>query len=150
MPCALTDSPRNGRARERQTHEHRAGFLIKNERKIDMKFNEIMTFLDNGLTIEEVQKLIEKENSSKSAANTAAESTPETQPTKAENVVGNDTPETTNSNTEPAWVESLNKSITALTRTMQANALANSQMGVQKNVNEMADEILANIINPKE
>lgn len=115
-----------------------------------MKFNEIMTFLDNGLTIEEVQKLIEKENSSKSAANTAAESTPETQPTKAENVVGNDTPETTNSNTEPAWVESLNKSITALTRTMQANALANSQMGVQKNVNEMADEILANIINPKE
>ena len=125
-------------------------FLLKMGREIDMKFNEIMTFLDNGLTIEEVQKLIEKENSSKSAANTAAESTPETQPTKAENVVGNDTPETTNSNTEPAWVESLNKSITALTRTMQANALANSQMGVQKNVNEMADEILANIINPKE
>lgn len=115
-----------------------------------MKFNEIMTFLDNGLTIEEVQKLIEKENSSKTAANNAAESTPETQPTKVENVVVNDTHETANSNTEPAWVESLNKSITALTRTMQANALANSQMGTQKNVNEMADEILANIINPKE
>lgn len=115
-----------------------------------MKFNEIMTFLDNGLTIEEVQKLIEKENPSKSAANNEAESTPETQPTKAENVVVNDTHDTTNSNTEPAWVESLNKSITALTRTMQANALANSKMGVQKNVNEMADEILANIINPKE
>lgn len=103
-----------------------------------MNFSQIMKFLEQGLTVDEIQKVIDKSNESTNNTNTAKEE-PKT--------TDNDTQTTT-----PDWAATLSKNISDLTKTMQANAILNSNLNVTqtKTVDERADEILANILNPKE
>lgn len=104
-----------------------------------MNFSQIMKFLEQGLTVDEIQQIIDKSSVS---SNTAKE-TPKEEPKKAID----DTQSTT-----PDWAATLSKNISDLTKTMQANAILNSNLGTNqtKTVDERADEILANILNPKE
>lgn len=108
-----------------------------------MNFSQIMKFLEQGLSVDEIQQIIDK-----SAAGVSNDT----------NAAKNDTPsefqkpDTETQNTTPDWVVALNKNISDLTKTMQANAILNSNINATpaKTVDERADEILANILNPKE
>ena len=104
-----------------------------------MNFSQIMKFLEQGLTVDEVQQIIDKSNAGTNTSN----ETPKEEPKKADN----DTQTTT-----PDWAATLSKNISDLTKTMQANAILNSNLSntQTKTVDERADEILANILNPKE
>lgn len=104
-----------------------------------MNFSQIMKFLEQGLTVDEIQQIIDKSSAS---ANDTKE-TPKEEPKMQDN----DTQTTT-----PDWAATLSKNISDLTKTMQANAILNSNLGATpaKTVDERADEILANILNPKE
>lgn len=119
-----------------------------------MNFTQIKKFLDSGLTVDEIQQLIDAEKTPK-GTNDGADAQPivkqETKPTKDD--VENGTGVNTDANTEPEWAKSLVKSMSELTKTMQANALSMSSINganQPKTVDDMADEILANILNPKE
>lgn len=103
-----------------------------------MNFSQIMKFLEQGLTVDEIQQIIDKSSAS---ANDTKE-TPKEEPKKQD-----DTQTAT-----PEWAVTLSKNISDLTKTMQANAILNSNLGATpvKTVDERADEILANILNPKE
>lgn len=104
-----------------------------------MNFSQIMKFLEQGLTVDEIQQIIDK---SSAGANNDTKVTKE-EPKKAESDTQNITPD---------WAATLSKNISDLTKTMQANAILNSNLGTNtvKTVDEKADEILANILNPKE
>lgn len=104
-----------------------------------MNFSQIMKFLEQGLTVDEVQQIIDK-----SSANADTDkNTPKEEPKKADNDTQTATPD---------WAATLSKNISDLTKTMQANAILNSNLSntQTKTVDERADEILANILNPKE
>jgi len=104
-----------------------------------MNFSQIMKFLEQGLTVDEVQQIIDKS----SASADTDKNTPKEEPNKADNDTQTATPD---------WAATLSKNISNLTKTMQANAILNSNLGntQTKTVDERADEILANILNPKE
>lgn len=104
-----------------------------------MNFSQIMKFLEQGLTVDEIQQIIDKS----SASSNDTKETPKEEPKKQE---------TDTQNTAPDWAATLSKNISDLTKTMQANAILNSNLGANpvKSVDERADEILANILNPKE
>lgn len=111
-----------------------------------MKFDEIMKFLDNGLSVSEIQQIIDKENNTGQPAKNADKNLNDN--TKNSGNSGDDTAGA-KAEQAPAWAETLNNSISALTKTMQANAIMNSNInGAMKTVSEQADDILANIINP--
>ena len=59
------------------------------------------------------------------------------------------TEETPAEETIPKWAESLNSNIEKLTKTIQAQAIANSSMPTPKGVQEMADEVLVGLFNKK-
>lgn len=105
-----------------------------------MNFSQIMKFLEQGLTVDEIQQIIDK---SAGADNGAKKDVSKEEPKKADTETQEKTPE---------WVTALNKNISDLTKTMQANAILNSNINAvqTKTVDERADEILANILNPKE
>ena len=106
-----------------------------------MNFSQIMKFLEQGLTVDEIQQIIDK--SAVGADNSTKKEAPKEEPKKADTETQEKTPE---------WVTVLNKNISDLTKTMQANAILNSNISAAqtKTVDERADEILANILNPKE
>lgn len=111
-----------------------------------MKFDEIMKFLDNGLSVSEIQQIIDKENNTGQPAKNADKNLNDN--TKNSGNSGDDTAGA-NAEQAPAWAETLNNSISALTKTMQANAIMSSNMGgMAKSVDEQANDILATIINP--
>lgn len=105
-----------------------------------MNFSQIMKFLEQGLTVDEIQQIIDK---SAGADSGTKKDVPKEEPKK---------PDTEKQETTPDWVTALNKNISDLTKTMQANAILNSNISAAqtKTVDERADEILANILNPKE
>lgn len=100
-----------------------------------------MKFLEQGLTVDEIQQIIDK--SAAGADNGTKKDVPKEEPKKVDTETQEKTPE---------WVTALNKNISDLTKTMQANAILNSNISAAqtKTVDERADEILANILNPKE
>lgn len=108
-----------------------------------MNFSQIMKFLEQGLTVDEIQQIIDKSAASAGNDTNAAKKETPSEPKKAD---------TETQNTEPDWVTALNKNISDLTKTMQANAILNSNINATpaKSIDERADEILANILNPKE
>ena len=99
-----------------------------------MDFTEIMGYLEQGFTLAQI-----KEMQTKDTANQQAKADPK-QPEPSQ-------PEPKTDDT-PAWAETLNKTIETLTRTMQAQALAGTNISAPKDIQTQADEILANIINP--
>lgn len=105
-----------------------------------MNFSQIMKFLEQGLTVDEIQQIIDK---SAGADNSTKKDVVKEEPKK---------PDTEKQEITPDWVTALNKNISDLTKTMQANAILNSNISAAqtKTVDERADEILANILNPKE
>lgn len=111
-----------------------------------MKFDEIMKFLDNGLSVSEIQQIIDKENNTGQSAKNADNNlngTNNNSDNEGDNSAG------AKAEQAPAWAETLNNSISALTKTMQANAIMNSNMSnTAKGVDEQANDILATIINP--
>lgn len=108
-----------------------------------MNFSQIMKFLEQGLSVDEIQQIIDKSAANSDNDTNAAKKETPSEPKK---------PDTETQNTEPDWVTALNKNISDLTKTMQANAILNSNMNTTpaKSIDERADEILANILNPKE
>ena len=104
-----------------------------------MNFSQIMKFLEQGLTVDEIQQIIDKS----SAKTDNTKETPKEEPKK---------PTDDTQTATPDWAATLSKNISDLTKTMQANAILNSNLGANpaKTVDERADEILANILNPKE
>lgn len=108
-----------------------------------MNFSQIMKFLEQGLTVDEIQQIIDK-SATGAGDNTNA--------TKKDVSDAPKNPDTETQEKTPEWVTALNKNIADLTKTMQANAIMNSNMNgtAMKTVDERADEILANILNPKE
>lgn len=114
--------------------------LLKGFEKI-MNFSQIMKFLEQGLSVDEIQQIIDK--SAAGADNGTKKDVTKEEPKKAD---------TEKQETTPDWVTALNKNISDLTKTVQANAILNSNISAAqtKTVDERADEILANILNPKE
>ncbi len=108
-----------------------------------MNFSQIMKFLEQGLSVDEIQQIIDKSAANAGNDKNAAKKETPSEPKKAD---------TDTQNTTPDWVTALNKNIADLTKTMQANAILNSNINATpaKSIDERADEILANILNPKE
>lgn len=102
-----------------------------------------MKFLEQGLSVDEIQQIIDKANAGTNNGANSNTNTPKEEPKKSDNDTQTSTPD---------WAATLSKNISDLTKTMQANAIINSNMSTApaKTIDERADEILANILNPKE
>lgn len=98
-----------------------------------MNFIEIEKLLAKGFTPEQIMTL----NTTTESNNAAEESKSEKSDSEPNSAADNDVPK---------WAENLNNSITGLQRTMQAMALANTQINQPKNVDEAANEALAALI----
>ena len=98
-----------------------------------MNFIEIEKLLEKGFTPEQIMTL-----------NTTTESNNAVEESKSEK--SDSEPNSTADNAVPKWAENLDNSITGLQRTMQAMALANTQINQPKNVDEAANEALAALI----
>lgn len=112
-----------------------------------MTFTDIMGLLKQGLTYEQVQQIIAQDKQ-----NTQQTTQPNTQQGTQQTTQPNTQQTTQQTNSEPpAWVDQLNKNISELTRTMQANALYNTNQsgGTPMTIADQADNILANILNPE-
>lgn len=106
-----------------------------------MDFKQALTFLEQGMSLDEVIQLRD------------AEKPKEDEPKETDNKeTPTETPkeETPAEDTIPKWAESLNSNIEKLTRTIQAQAIANSSMPTPKGVQEMADDVLVGLFNKKE
>lgn len=105
-----------------------------------MDFTEIMNYLEQGFTLEQIKQMQEKDTQNQVQQtqdnNTPAQPAPPEQPAQPAQ------PE------PPEWVTALNASITKLTHTIQANALSNTSINAPKDIQAQTDDILANIINP--
>lgn len=123
-----------------------------------MTFTDIMGLLKQGLTYEQVQQIIaqSKQNEQNTQQGTQQTTQQTTQQATQQNTQQG-TQQNTQQNTQqandqpPAWAEQLNKNISELTRTMQANALYNTNQsgGTPMTIADQADNILANILNPE-
>lgn len=119
-----------------------------------MTFTDIMGLLKQGLTYEQVQQIIAQ---SKQNEQNTQQGTQQTTQQNTQQNTQQATQQTTQQNTQqandqpPAWAEQLNKNISELTRTMQANALYNTNQsgGTPMTIADQADNILANILNPE-
>lgn len=102
-----------------------------------MDFTEIMNYLEQGFTLEQIKQMQEKDTQNQAQQtqdnNTPAQPETPAQPAQPE---------------PPEWVTALNDSITKLTHTIQANALSNTSINAPKDIQAQTDDILANIINP--
>ena len=108
-----------------------------------MDFKQALTFLEQGMTLDEVIQLRDAE---KPKEETPKEDVKED---KKEDVKETPKEETPAEETIPKWAESLNSNIEKLTKTIQAQAIANSSMPTPKGVQEMADEVLVGLFNKK-
>lgn len=109
-----------------------------------MDFKQALTFLEQGMTLDEVIQLRDAE---KPKEETPKEDTPKED--KKEDVKETPNEGTPAEETIPKWAESLNSNIEKLTKTIQAQAIANSSMPTPKGVQEMADEVLVGLFNKK-
>ena len=106
-----------------------------------MDFKQALTFLEQGMSLDEVIQLRDAE---KPKEDEPKETDDKEKPTETPKE------ETPTEDTIPKWAESLNSNIEKLTRTIQAQAIANSSMPTPKGVQEMADDVLVGLFNKKE
>lgn len=112
-----------------------------------MNFSEIMKYLEQGFTLEQIEQMKsmnDKNTASRTGASIADSATPKNDNPPVDPVVSDN-----QANAQPPeWAVSLNKTIENLTRTMQATALMSATGKEPINASEQADGILASIINP--
>ena len=106
-----------------------------------MDFKQALTFLEQGMSLDEVIQLRDAEKPKEDEPKETDDKETPTETPKEE---------TPKEDTIPKWAESLNSNIEKLTRTIQAQAIANSSMPTPKGVQEMADDVLVGLFNKKE
>lgn len=106
-----------------------------------MDFKQALTFLEQGMSLDEVIQLRDAEKPKEDEPKETDDKETPTETPKEE---------TPAEDTIPKWAESLNSNIEKLTRTIQAQAIANSSMPTPKGVQEMADDVLVGLFNKKE
>lgn len=106
-----------------------------------MDFKQALTFLEQGMSLDEVIQLRDAEKPKEDEPKETDDKETPTETPKEE---------TPTEDTIPKWAESLNSNIEKLTRTIQAQAIANSSMPTPKGVQEMADDVLVGLFNKKE
>lgn len=106
-----------------------------------MDFKQALTFLEQGMSLDEVIQLRDAEKPKEDEPKETDDKETPTETPKEE---------TPKEETIPKWAESLNSNIEKLTKTIQAQAIANSSMPTPKGVQEMADDVLVGLFNKKE
>lgn len=106
-----------------------------------MDFKQALSFLEQGMSLDEVIQLRDAEKPKEDEPKETDDKETPTETPKEE---------TPKEDTIPKWAESLNSNIEKLTRTIQAQAIANSSMPTPKGVQEMADDVLVGLFNKKE
>lgn len=106
-----------------------------------MDFKQALSFLEQGMSLDEVIQLRDAEKPKEDEPKETDDKETPTETPKEE---------TPTEDTIPKWAESLNSNIEKLTRTIQAQAIANSSMPTPKGVQEMADDVLVGLFNKKE
>lgn len=106
-----------------------------------MDFKQALAFLEQGMSLDEVIQLRDAEKPKEDEPKETDDKETPTETPKEE---------TPAEDTIPKWAESLNSNIEKLTRTIQAQAIANSSMPTPKGVQEMADDVLVGLFNKKE
>lgn len=106
-----------------------------------MDFKQALSFLEQGMSLDEVIQLRDAEKPKEDEPKETDDKETPTETPKEE---------TPAEDTIPKWAESLNSNIEKLTRTIQAQAIANSSMPTPKGVQEMADDVLVGLFNKKE
>lgn len=106
-----------------------------------MDFKQALSFLEQGMTLDEVIQLRDAEKPKEDEPKETDDKETPTETPKEE---------TPKEETIPKWAESLNSNIEKLTKTIQAQAIANSSMPTPKGVQEMADDVLVGLFNKKE
>lgn len=111
-----------------------------------MDFTTIMKYLEQGFTLEQIEqmKTLNDKNSAQPGTNDKTPANDNNSQSADSATPTNDTVD----NAVPVWADSLGRQIEKLTHTIQAQALANTNIPTPKDIQTQADEILANIINP--
>lgn len=113
-----------------------------------MDFTTIMKYLEQGFTLEQIEQM--KTLNDKNSAQTGTDDkTPTIDENKSQlNDSAKSSATDSVDNAVPVWADSLTKQIEKLTHTIQAQALSSTSMNAPKSIDEEANDILANIINP--